>query len=350
MISQPVMLIALIPAYNPLQTLLAYVVELQQQKVFSKIVVVDDGSQSEDVAVFSKLEQIPNVILLKHAVNQGKGAALKTGLNYISYEFPGVLGVVTIDADGQHSIEDASAVADALIKNPGHLVVGGRKFSKNTPFRSAVGNFFTRHFFRLVTGLKLFDTQSGLRGVPASMIPDLLTLEANGYEFELDMLMHTAQWGVLILEVPIQTIYLEHNQHSSFRPVWDSLRIYFTLFRFSIIAVLSACVDYGLFILVYYFVHPSVGLALVAGRIVSTTFNYLNVRRYAFRAKKLSHWKTLPQYLALACFSGLMAWLLITGLMITLHWHVVAAKVVAEIVMFFVNFLVQRDFIFRRSI
>jgi len=344
------MLIALIPAYNPLKSLPAYVVELQQKRVFSKVVIVDDGSRAEDAAIFSKVEKISNVILLKHAVNQGKGAALKTGLNYISCELPEVSGVVTIDADGQHSIDDACAVAVALIKSPNHLVIGGRKFSKNTPLRSALGNFLTRHCFHLVTGLKLFDTQSGLRGIPVSMIPDLLTLEAGGYEFELDMLMHTAQWGFSILEVPIQTIYLEHNQHSSFRPLWDSLRIYFTLFRFSIIAALSACVDYGLFILVYYFIHPSVCLALVAGRIVSTTFNYLNVRRYAFRAKKLSHWKTLPQYLALACFSGVMAWLLITGLMIKLHWHVIAAKVVAEIIMFLVNFLVQRDFIFKRSI
>ena len=87
---------------------------------------------------------------------------------------------------------------------------------------------------------------------------------------------------------------------------------------------------------------------MAGGRIVSTTFNYLNVRRYAFRTH-ISHWKTLPKYLSLACFSGIMAWVLIIGFMNMLGWHVVAAKVVAEVIMFIVNFLIQRDFIFRRT-
>lgn len=343
------MLIALLPAYNPIDSLPEYIRSLQQQKIFTHVVIVNDGSLATCDSIFESIAGLKGISLLKHAINQGKGAALKTGLNYIACEFPDVVGVVTIDADGQHTVMDACQVAKTLESKPDHLIVGGRKFNRGTPIRSFLGNFFTRHFFRLVIGLNLFDTQSGLRGIPASVIQDLLKVEANGYEFELDMLLRAMHWGIPIVEIPIQAVYLDGNKSSSFRPFWDSLRIYFVLFRFSIIALLSALVDYGIFILIYYLVSPSVLLALICGRIVSITFNYLNVRRYAFRAR-MSHWKTLPKYLLLAGFSGLMAWVLITGFMNMLNWHVVAAKVVAEVIMFVVNFLIQRDFIFKKSL
>ncbi len=341
------MLIALIPAYNPSPDLLNYLYQIRTQQVFQHIVVVNDGSRSDCDTLFQALP--PEVTLLNHATNQGKGAALKTGLNHIGYQYPDALGVVTIDADGQHTVEDACRVAQALIEHKDHLIIGGRKFDKGTPWRSLIGNFFTRHAFRLVVGLNLFDTQSGLRGIPKNMIKHLLHIEANGYEFELDMLIRSKHWGIPVLEIPIQTVYIEGNKHSSFRPLQDSLRIYFVLLRFSLIAVLSALVDYGIFILIYYLVHPSVLFALTGGRIVSTAFNYFNVRRYAFRADT-SHWRTVPKYLILACFSGVMAWLLITEFMAKLHWHVVTAKVIAEAIMFVVNFLIQRDFIFKRKL
>lgn len=342
------MLIALIPAYNPIASLPEYIEALQQQKAFTHIVVVNDGSLPRCDSTFEKISELESVILLKHAINRGKGAALKTGLNFIACKFPQAAGVVTIDADGQHTVKDACAIAASLSAHPEQLIIGGRRFDEGVPMRSLLGNFFTRHFFRLMIGLRLFDTQSGLRGIPQAMIGDLLKIEANGYEFELDMLVYASHRRIPILEVPIDTVYLDGNKHSSFSPLWDSLKIYFVLFRFSIIAVLSALLDYGIFIFVYYLVHPSVLLALTCGRIVSVTFNYLNVRHYAFRTH-ISHRQTLPKYLLLACFSGAMAWLLISGLINMLGWHVIAAKIMAEVIMFVVNFLIQRDFIFKRS-
>jgi putative flippase GtrA len=342
------MLIALIPAYNPIDSLAEYIDELTRTQVFHRIIVVNDGSVTEHAALFKRIATQSNVTLLEHAINQGKGAALKTGLNEIALHYPEAIGTITIDADGQHSVVDACKVAQTLLKHPHHLVVGGRKFGKNTPARSAMGNTLTRHLFKMITGLKIHDTQSGLRGIPMAITKSLLNLESDGYEFELDMLMQSERMGCKVMEVTITTIYLENNKHSSFRPILDSLRIYFVLFRFSIIAGLSALLDYGIFILVYYFVFKNVFLALVCSRICSITFNYHNVRKFAFKASGLKHHQTLPKYLLLACFSGLIAYFLIIGLMSILHWPVVTAKIVAEIIMFIVNFFIQRDLIFRK--
>lgn len=341
------MLIALIPAYNPTAALPELILKLKKQPMFSHIVVVNDGSTEMSKAYFKGLKHSPGVTLLEHAVNQGKGAALKTGLNFIACEFSDIAGVVTVDADGQHTVHDACEVAAGLLQNLGRLVIGGRRFDRATPFRSWLGNFFTRHIFRTVVGLSLFDTQSGLRGIPVGMIKDLLLIEANGYEFELDMLLQARHLNIPVLEIPITTVYLEGNKHSSFRPLIDSVRIYFVLLRFLLIAIFSALIDYGVFILIYFFIHPSVLLALTGGRIISTIFNYFNVKRFAFRAD-VSHWKTLPKYFILVCVSGLLAWSLITIFMKALNWHVVAAKVVAEFILFIINFLIQRDFIFKK--
>ncbi len=341
------MLLALIPAYNPIETLADYVQALVDKKVFHKMIIVDDGSGPTHCDIFAALKHIPDVIVLRHAVNRGKGAALKTGLNYIACECPESIGVVTIDADGQHALEDACQVAQNLKDNPEYLIVGVRNFKGQVPKRSLWGNNITRYALKMVVGIKLSDTQSGLRGIPQALISTLLTIESNAYEFELDMLIAANHHGFKIKEVPIQTIYLDGNMRSSFRPLWDSLRIYFVLLRFSIIAILSAMLDYGIFMLVYFLIARNVMAALICSRIVSVTFNYLNVRRYAFRSNE-KHTHTLPKYLTLAVVSGIMAYTLITGFMNLFGWQVMWAKIIAEFIMFIINFLVQRDFIFRK--
>ena len=77
---------------------------------------------------------------------------------------------------------------------------------------------------RLIVGQKLTDTQTGLRGIPAPLVPCLLKLPSSGYEFELDMLIACKHQSVGIVEQPIRTIYLEGNKSSHFRPVADSMR------------------------------------------------------------------------------------------------------------------------------
>ncbi|MDF2940347.1 MAG: glycosyl transferase, family 2 [Gammaproteobacteria bacterium] len=339
-------IVALIPAYNPADELVPYVRELLASGI-ARVVVVNDGSLAEYRSVFAQIKNLEGLYLLEHAVNLGKGAALKTGLNYIACEFPEAVGVITIDADGQHLLKDALAVGQTLIHSPNRLVVGSRTFGGDVPFRSKFGNIFTRYSFRLLSGIKMSDTQSGLRAIPTALIPSLLKIASNGYEFELDMLVTAHRHGWTVLECPITTVYIDNNKSSHFRPLRDSLRIYFVLFRFSIIALLSAALDYGIFISIYYLLLKNVMVCLVAGRLVSTAFNYFNVKRYAFHSKG-DHKKTLPKYIILAVTSTLLAYTMIIGLITLFNMHVVIAKLISEMVMFVLNFLVQRDFIFRR--
>ncbi len=203
-------IVALIPAYNPPEHLVALVRSLAASE-FQHIIVVNDGSLAASESIFQELEGIGNVTLIRHAVNLGKGAALKTGLNHALCYFGDHIGVVTIDADGQHLVEDVLKVGKKLGENPESLVLGVRDFGKEVPVLRWLGNTITRHMFRLLIGQRLTDTQTGLRGIPKSLIPTLLKLDAAGYEFELDMLLACKYGGRSIVEQGIRTVYIDRN-------------------------------------------------------------------------------------------------------------------------------------------
>jgi len=215
--------VVLIPAYNPGESLPALVRELRKR--FSRIVIVDDGSNSGREALDAAAQFAEKV--LAHAGNRGKGAALKTGLAYL-----GECDVVTADADGQHLPADIARVADALAGHRGGLVLGVRSFSGKVPLRSRFGNWWTRWFFRMLTGLPIADTQTGLRGIPAPLAKRIAALPGERYEFEMVMLADARRHPERPLQIPIETVYENGNRGSHFSPLADTFRIYGALFRF----------------------------------------------------------------------------------------------------------------------
>lgn len=150
--------IALVPAYQPAGFLLELVKELAAGFL---VVLVDDGSESACQELFAGCERYATV--LRHKVNAGKGRALKTGLAYIQERYGQKDIVVTVDADGQHRVEDAFELCRRAEKNPNALVLGSRKLKENVPLRSLFGNTVTRFVYRLAAGRKVHDTQTGLR-------------------------------------------------------------------------------------------------------------------------------------------------------------------------------------------
>ena len=131
------MIIPLIPAYCPEPALLDLVKALLA-KDFAHVVVVNDGSDARCDTIFTQLSKMEQVSVLHHAVNLGKGAALKTGFNFIASRFPEISGCVTLDADGQHAVEDVCEVAQFLNDQPQKLVVGVRRFKAEVPWRSKI--------------------------------------------------------------------------------------------------------------------------------------------------------------------------------------------------------------------
>lgn len=223
--------VVIIPAWQPDRRLTQLIAELQEAGV-AHLVVVDDGSSPDTDAVFSDISAKGDVAVCRHEHNLGKGRALKTAFRHVLANLPGVRGVVTADADGQHLSADIVRVAQQLARTPDRAVLGVRSFTGNVPFRSRWGNALTRQIFALLTGHRVSDTQTGLRGLPMRMLPDLLTLPGDRYEYEMAALAHLCQArDGLPAEIPIQTVYLDGNRSSHFHLLRDSLRVYGALFR-----------------------------------------------------------------------------------------------------------------------
>lgn len=221
-----------LPSYKPDEKLLAVLNGLNKKGV-SDIIIVNDGSGSDFDALFQAAETYPNVTVLTHPENRGKGCALKTAFSYCMENRPSCTGVITVDGDNQHHPDDILACCLKLSENPGLVVLGARSFaSDKVPFRSRLGNVITRGVFRLACGIRITDTQTGLRAIPAQYLPLMIETAGERYEYETNMLLEMKTHGVPFTEVTIRTIYLNDNDSSHFNPLKDSIKIYGTILPF----------------------------------------------------------------------------------------------------------------------
>ncbi len=220
--------VALIPAYEPGKELAPLAAALKEAGL--TVVVVDDGSGMRFDGVFVACAACADVI--RYAENGGKGHALKVGFQHIKEKIPAPYAVVTLDADGQHSVADAIRTLDEAQKSPGALVLGSRKFDGDVPLRSRFGNGVTRLVFRLMTGRYVRDTQTGLRAFVDAMTDFMLGIGGERYEYEMNMLLTCARDKVQMREIDIETIYIDKNAASHFNTLKDSARIYKTILKF----------------------------------------------------------------------------------------------------------------------
>ncbi|HIY89034.1 MAG TPA: glycosyltransferase family 2 protein [Candidatus Bacteroides pullicola] len=207
-----------IPTYNNAGTIRRVVEEVCRQTCH--VIVVDDGSTDGTADCLKDLD----ILLLRHARNRGKGRALQTGLRHA--RFLGFDEAITLDADGQHFAEDIPVLLQAAGRYPGSMVVGSRNLAaEGMPARNTFANRFSNFWFRLHTGIRLPDTQTGFRLYPLRRMGSLWWLTAR-YEAELEMLVWAAWRGIPLVPVPVRVWYPPEGERvSHFRPGWDFARI-----------------------------------------------------------------------------------------------------------------------------
>jgi glycosyltransferase involved in cell wall biosynthesis len=335
----------LIPSYQPTEILFRLLHELRLHDP-SPVVVVDDGSGADYETIFQRVRQLPDVAVLRNAVNLGKGAALKHGMNHILLNYPDCIGVVTADADGQHSVNDILKIANELQARPDRVTFGARQFGQDVPLRSRFGNVVSRYLYRLFIGLNLSDTQTGLRGIPRSLLAPCLSIRANRYEFETEQLVTIKSIGLSIHEIPIETIYIDDNRASHFRPVTDSVQIYFVLLRY----IGSSLITEGVDILVFGTVMAWSGDLLLSnaiGRMVAIWAQFTLLQRFVFRLRGDA--KMFAAYLGLVVVSGIISTALQLQIANVLPFPI-PAKILAEVSVFLFNFLFLRDLVFGSSV
>ena len=339
----------LIPAYEPDEKLIALLKALRDGTDY-EIVVIDDGSGAAFQQFFAEAAAFGTV--LTHSENRGKGAALKTGISEL-LEHSEAEAVVTVDADGQHRVEDAKRVVEALENAKARtLVLGERHFTGNVPFRSKLGNAVSRLIFRFATGEKVYDTQTGLRAFRRELFEEFLTIPGDRYEYEMNMLLACSRMEVGISGIPIETLYIDGNKSSHYRAVADTFRIFKGILMFSASSVISFLIDFLLFFGLTKLLGTDTALKLsacnVIARVFSSTANFCINRNLVFRQKG-NLWKSLLEYYVLAAGVLIGNTLILNCLTGVLGLNELLAKIIAEIVMFLVSWVVQRFVIFKKQ-
>jgi dolichol-phosphate mannosyltransferase len=344
------MITFLIPSYQPNHTLIDLVNECVQHPI--RVIVVDDGGQAPFRPIFESLPA--QVICLTHEVNQGKGAALKTGFQYILDHFSDERGVVvTLDGDGQHKVEDALALAKKTGQLEKAIMLGVRDFSSHdVPFKSRFGNKLTRFLTQFLIGFPISDTQTGLRAFTFDTLEFCLSIPENRYEYEMNMLLQAKKHNIHLLEHPIATVYIDNNAASHFNPVVDSLKIYLQIAKFALSSILSAVVDVSMFAFIYGLLKEDllfrVIVATVLARIVSSMFNYTLNKTLVFQSKGDVS-KSLMFYYILVVLVMLSSALLVYVFDVLIPISPIIIKVVVDGLLFFLSFNIQRRVIFKEN-
>ena len=359
--------VILIPAYKPDFHFIDFVKELKEKNL--PMLVVNDGSGDEFDHYFAEAEEI-GAKVVHHDVNRGKGKALRTGFEAIKKVFPDAEGVITADCDGQHTTKDLLRVIDTMEQNPEAIIIGGR-FSKkddDVPVRSQIGNTITRWVFRLATGLKIRDTQTGLRGIPAYLFDKMAELKGDRYEYEMNMLLYLKEWSIPYVEIPIETVYFDNNKQSHYNTFKDSWRIFKQIFKYCLASISSLLVDYIAFILLNTFVFSggfdlaaaltdalpdsltflvkNLSLAYLVARAISSVFNYILNSKVVFHASSKG---MVVKYFALVIVVAIVG-SFFTELLIGLGLPSLLCKIIVDVPLFFSNYFIQREFVFKKKI
>lgn len=346
----------ILPSLNPDEKLINTVNALLD-KGFHDIIVVNDGSDEAHLTPFETISSNDSCTLLVHEINRGKGRALKTAMQYILANRPDSPGVITIDGDGQHHVDDILACAQAMLDRENEVILGVRDFSEpDVPFKSRFGNNMTKTVFRLFCGIRISDTQTGLRAIPAQYLKAMTEFSGERFEYETNMLLEMKANNIPFSEVGIKTIYLDENASTHFHPIRDSFKIYKVILKFGISSAVSSIIELLAFTLVNMIldlmqlelkIELSILISSVISRVISSLCNYKMNRALVFNTGCKS---SFGRYVTLCA-----AQLLISASLVSLLTYLFTAKTfgqtvlkaVVDTTLFFISYRIQKNWVFK---
>lgn len=338
-------LVVLVPIYNPNSNITSSFLNKLSQK-FTNIVIINDGCNPKYNDFFKEIEK--EFIVIKHYKNLGKGRAIKTGINYILNNYPHCKCIVTADCDGQHDIDDIERCYQISKKNKNSLILGTRNFNDpKIPFKSRYGNKITKNMFRIFIGININDTQTGLRAFDKNTAIKLLDIPGERYEYETNVLITCQNLDIKIIQSPIKTIYINNNETSHFNPIKDSISIYKLFIKYIFSALSSFAIDIVLFKIFLLYTNNII-ISTLSARILSSIYNYLINANLVF---KKSNKTSIIKYFILVTIQMFVSGYLVNNLYNTYlkHINIIIIKLLVDIIIFIINFIIQREFIFKRK-
>ena len=266
------------------------------------------------------------------------------------------VGIITADCDGQHLIKDINKLYNEMQNTDKALFLGTRNFSEDKiPPKSKFGNRVTSNIFKLLYGTRISDTQTGLRGISSSLIDAFSNVSGERYEYETNTLIEAILRRIQIVEVPIETVYIDNNSNTHFRPIHDSLLIYWKILnsfiKYSAVSIISCIVDillFKIFLSVLPFKIDKDNLIIVStvfARIISSLVNYGLNKKVSFNSNKNVS-NTILKYYILCIVQMFASGFLVSRIYMFTDFSEVIIKLVVDTILFIVNYRIQRMFIF----
>lgn len=216
--------VLIIPSYKPSEELSRIVQELKRLSADLKIVVINDGSPYQYNDIFISVEKYVEVVI-PLSKNYGKGFAIRNGLEFAIKKFPHVTHYAFCDDDGQHLPLDVTNVIRHAENHNFDFVIGARSFDSKTPWKSRIGNKCISLILRTKFGIKITDSQSGLRCFSASVAKKILAIPGERFGYELQTLIELFRENISPINLSISTLYFGNNRKTRFNPILDSARI-----------------------------------------------------------------------------------------------------------------------------
>ena len=341
--------VIIIPAYEPDEKLLILIEELKLLGLIY-IIVIDDGSGEQYQKIFKSAVD-SGACVFHHEKNMGKGQSIKTAISIMLKKIQNINGFITADSDNQHKAKDIMRVANKLNECPDNLILGVRDFTnKNVPWKSRNGNKFSSMYFKLTTGVKCLDTQTGLRGIPVSMTELALDVPGERYEYEMNFLIAVVKNGLPIYNLPIETVYNDKNSGSHFRTFADSFRIYKMPLKFLSASMTCALVDIGLFAIINSIMSQSVSInimiATVIGRLLSGGLNFSLNKYWSFNNRHFGR-SQIIKYTILFVAQMTLSWLMVYTFSV-IPVPIIVIKIIVDCILFVGSYWVQKNWVFKK--
>lgn len=348
-----------IPTLNPAPEFPGIVAGMTSDLI-DHIVIVNDGSDHSYDTIFAEAEQLPRVHVIGYETNCGKGHAMKTAYTYIRDNLD-TKGVITVDSDGQHLLKDVVRCLQELDAHPEALILGVRDFNQaNVPARSRFGNKMTSLTFLVGCGIRISDTQTGLRAFSSKYLDLLINTRGERYEYETEMLLKMSREKIPFREVTIETVYLNDNEASHFHPIRDSFRIYTVIFKYIATSLGSWVIDNAAFALLNILLSAvlpgkATVIANIGARLISSIANYFMNRYIVFESDNHLGRELGRYYILAACNLACSTALIWFFSNVVFHlgeeatfWHSLI-KVCVDCFLFVVVFFIKQRLVFAKQ-
>lgn len=363
--------LVVIPSYNPDTRLIRLLENLKRQQNDCScssgesclpssfdIVIVDDGSDRQCSPIFEEAEEKYGCRILRHAVNLGKGRALKTAFNYFLMTYRDAIGVVTVDSDGQYDAEDVLACVKKFEENPNSLVIGNRQFDDQTePKRNRMLNTLACRMLKAMCGIGVSDSQTGLRGIPAEFVRHLMNVPGERFDFELNMLMESKQENIRVEEIPIKSVDGDScsvDTLHSLSYLWNISKRFLKFAASSISCFMIDITAFTFFVFLFkrYSLPGFILWATILSRVLSSLANYLLNRHFVFANPRTKHKyskATIVKYYMAEAGEMLLSAVLVSVIYRWIGTLETLIKIVVDGTLFFINYPVQQFWVFRRK-